>query len=371
MKKPSKGLKEVNGIWHIDIRDGKERIRESTKTDDLALAEQRLAQLKTEIFERRYIPKAQKKAEMTLQQGFDKALRTHWTTKKSPETPEYNYNRLVGIGAKDERVVHLDPQATLSEISKALVWDAIGSMREVGYPDSTINRSMSALRKILTLARDEWEVIESFPKVPHFKESRGRIRFLQDELGEEQVITDWFRAKGDIDMAEFIEVLLDTGCRVSEVLKLEPKDVQLFTRKLMLWNTKNGEWAAQDLPDRSLQIFTRRYKLAGSPFEGLTRHAAIHRFQTMKKHCGFENDDELCLHTMRHTTASRLVISGMDIRRVQHFMRHENIETTLRYAKLNDQAKKEGAQRIDELNARPKRDQNVSKTGLELVKATV
>jgi site-specific recombinase XerD len=40
------------------------------------------------------------------------------------------------------------------------------------------------------------------------------------------------------------------------------------------------------------------------------------------------------IHTLRHTTASRRVMRGIDIYRVMAFMRHANVKTTMRYAHL-------------------------------------
>lgn len=326
-------------VWYTDIRDASgKRIRESTRTTDKKLAEKRLAQLKTEIFEDRYTSKTQTREELTLQQGFDKALKQRWSKTKTYQTVQYNWDRLGN---------YLETSQKLSEVNRAGLWDVVEAMRIDEYSDASINRSMAVLGTILRLARDDWEVVGRVPKVPMLDEGTGRLRWLQE--GEEERIVSWFRDKGDVDMADLIEVLLDTGCRVSEVLKLVPSTVQLFSSSILLLDTKNGKDAVQPLTSRALQIFKRRYKLEGSPFQGLTRHAAIHRFQVMKKHCGFEKDEELCLHSMRHTTASRLVMAGMDLKRVQAFMRHKDIATTLRYAHLDPKANAETSKALEKV----------------------
>ena len=44
--------------------------------------------------------------------------------------------------------------------------------------------------------------------------------------------------------------------------------------------------------------------------------------------------EDVVLYTMRHTCASRPVQRGADLKRVQEWMGHTDIKTTLRYAKL-------------------------------------
>jgi integrase len=328
--------RDLNGIWHIDLSHpvtGK-RVRQSTKTRDRQKAELIHAKVLNELFESRWETKA-KVSDMTLAEGYDKLFKQHWAHIKSADTVGFNYQRLLRF---------LDADTKLRELTTDSMWDVIEEMR-TEYPDSTINRSLAVVSTLLITARDTWEILGRTPKIPKLKEGKGRLRWLQD--GEEETITGWFRDRGDADMSELIEALLDTGCRLSEMLKLDRKDVLLDQRNILLWNTKNGDWDAQPLTERALQILARRTKMYGSPFSGLTRHAAIHRFQTMKKHCGYQDDRELCLHTMRHTTASRLVMKGTDVRRVQQFMRHADINTTLRYAKLNTEEKRRTAEVLE------------------------
>ncbi|MEA2018859.1 MAG: tyrosine-type recombinase/integrase [Campylobacterota bacterium] len=52
-------------------------------------------------------------------------------------------------------------------------------------------------------------------------------------------------------------------------------------------------------------------------------------------------------HTLRHTFGSQLVINGVDIYTVQKLMNHKDLTMTMRYAKLNDDIKKEGVNKMD------------------------
>jgi integrase len=321
-------LVDRGGMWYVDLVHpvSGQRVRKSTKTKDKKQAELLHAKIQTDLFESQWSSKP-KGSTMTLEEGFEKCFRQVWIKQKSSETVQFNYKRL-------SRYVKHD--TLLKDISTPFVWETIEEMRE-DYPDSTINRSLSVLRTILTTARDDWETLDKAPKIPLLEEGSGRLRWLQD--GEEEIITGWCRKNDQEDLADLIEVLLDTGCRLSEILSLTPKDIVLKQRHILLWNTKNGDWDAQPLTDRALRILEDRTRMHGSPFKGYTRAAAIHRFQTMKKHCAYSDDKELCLHTMRHTTASRLVMAGVDLKRIQEFMRHRDINTTLRYAKLNTSEK--------------------------------
>ncbi|OAM52942.1 integrase [Methylovorus sp. MM2] len=326
------------GFWYIDLTHPvtSKRVRKSTKTTDKKQAEALHAKIQNDMFMSQWEGDKPKECELTLQEAYDKAVKQRWSRSGTPDTVQYNFNRLVRF---------LDRATLIRDVTSPLIWEVIGELRDDSYPDSTINRSLAVLSTILKMARDDWEVLGKIPKVPKLDEGSGRLRWLQE--GEEEVITDWFRAKGDNDMGDLIEVLLDTGCRVSEVLELRNNDVLLDDRMLVLRKTKKGSWDTQPLTNRALQIFARRTKMFDLPFGGLTRHAAIHRFHTMKKHCGFESDKELILHTMRHTTASRLVMKGTDLKRVQEFMRHADINTTLRYAKLSTKEKLKTAEVLE------------------------
>ena len=50
-----------------------------------------------------------------------------------------------------------------------------------GVANSTVNRALEIVRRILYLARDDWGWITRVPKIRMLKEPKRRIRFLTDQ----------------------------------------------------------------------------------------------------------------------------------------------------------------------------------------------
>ena len=66
-------------------------------------------------------------------------------------------------------------------------------------------------------------------------------------------------------------------------------------------------------------------------------------FSTALKKAGINN---FHFHDLRHTFASRLVMSGVDIRTVQELMGHKDIRMTMRYSHLSDAHLKDAVNKL-------------------------
>ena len=75
-------------------------------------------------------------------------------------------------------------------------------------------------------------------------------------------------------------------------------------------------------------------------------------------------------HVLRHSFASRLVISGVDLRTVQERMGHKNIEMTLRYAHLSPHHKRTAMETLETRFSAPS-PVNIHNTPLETGKRKV
>jgi site-specific recombinase XerD len=102
----------------------------------------------------------------------------------------------------------------------------------------------------------------------------------------------------------------------------------------MAWLTE-GRWIAERLlEDRGENdhemLFCNR---DGGP---LTQAAVDHMFAILKKSCKFSRPVNLYPHITRHTMASLLLDSGVELTEVQKILRHQSIASTEIYAKISD-----------------------------------
>jgi integrase len=134
--------------------------------------------------------------------------------------------------------------------------------------------------------------------------------------------------------------LLLTGCRLNEVLGLRWSDVDLKRNVIIVVQQKTrkqkvlpieGDLRAllQTLP-RSVgaaPVFTRP---DGRPFPAIEVQRA---FAVARKLSGIR--PELTPHSLRHTFASWLAISGQPLRTIQELLGHADIRMTIRYSHLS------------------------------------
>jgi integrase len=202
--------------------------------------------------------------------------------------------------------------------------------------DATLNRKMSAVRAFFRTAV-ELNVIERAPAFPRRrKELAHKIRFLSDK--EEARIVATLRSWDDDDLADMVVFALDTGARFSEIIKAPWDWFQQGNSSWIIWERKANNPLAMPLTQRSKAIITERHERLVThpgPFVSQTYASVRWRLERVLDHLEIE---DVTFHTFRHTTASRLVQRGVDIRRVKEWMGHKAIATTLRYAHLQANA---------------------------------
>src|SRR4029450_3266800 len=92
----------------------------------------------------------------------------------------------------------------------------IGTLRERGNSNATINRKMAALSKLLRKAHKMGD-IHSLPEFRRQKERAGRIRFPEPQ--EERFLLGAIEKRCP-DSHRLAVFLVDTGCRLGEALGL-------------------------------------------------------------------------------------------------------------------------------------------------------
>jgi integrase len=194
----------------------------------------------------------------------------------------------------------------------------------------TINRYLSAASSVLTFARERGH-IPSAPTIPWLSEAGRRFLWLSDE--QEAAIVAHMQAAGSPASVTVLKVLIATGMRWGELAGLEVGQVDIRNADawVRLWETKT------DSP-RSIPI---THELARE-LRALLSEGALPKYNTfrMRLKNALESagqSREFCIHSLRHTTATRLIQRGVSLPVVKKYLGHSNINTTMRYVQVADE----------------------------------
>jgi integrase len=215
-----------------------------------------------------------------------------------------------------------------STFSQETLDGLIGTLRERGNSNATINRKMAALSKLLRKASKMGD-IHSLPEFRRQKEKGGRIRFLEWE--EEERLFAEIRARSE-HYWQLCMFLVDTGARLGEAIGLHWNDIH--EGAVTFWLTKSGRSRTVPLTRRVRDILAPMERTRSGPFAGIKQYQFRQVWHEAKAAIGLSTDLELVPHSLRHTCASRLVRGGVDIRRVQMWLGHQTLQMTMRYSHL-------------------------------------
>jgi integrase len=275
----------------------------------------------------------------TLKDAHDLTWRLYWKTDKGHGCHKATINSVFRT---------IPSQVLLTDITPAMILEAIEEWEDEGNSGSTVNRKVSHISKMLTTAAEQgW--ISSVPKLPRRKPGKHRIRWMSE--AEELKVLNACTQLGLDDLRDYIVVAVDTGFRRSELLGLVANDFVNGMVQLHAGSTKSDKARAVPATTRVAEVLTRRSsnrKLFDIPF-----HILRARWLVLKSHLGMDDDPQFVVHMLRHTCASRLVQRGVNLAVVQQWMGHSNIATTLRYAHLAPDSLAIGREALEQVSTKP------------------
>jgi integrase len=330
-KKLPPGIAPRGNRWRIDTFFKGVRIRETCATPEMA--ETNLRKIQTLIDEDRYLEK-KRVSKDTLGQFADRY--SQWCQDIGQKAAKSKESHLESIKANfgSDTLLSSITRADIEKYQAELMNKE--SRRKLPFKPATVNRRMACLRHLFSKAV-EWKVIQNHPchGVKQFKENNRRLRYLTAE--ECSILLD---ASPTPDLKQMIELALHTGLRKSEVFRLKWEHVNLRQEYLEILDQKNGEYSTIPLDKRAVEILRsipRRFdspyvftgKIKGQPYWDLKR-----QFEEAVKAAKLE---DVTFHTLRHTAASHMVMSGVPLATVKEILRHKDFEMTLRYAHLSSE----------------------------------
>ena len=260
------------------------------------------------------------------------------------ESTAYEYRRLVELfitpGLGNRKV---------TEVERKDITQLHHSMRRTPYQ---ANRTLAVLSKMFSMA-EVWGLRPDGSNpclhVKRFKEEK-RERFLSaEEFRRLGTVLDEILETGSESRSAVVAIrlLMLTGCRLSEILKLRWEHVDLEAGELNLPDTKTGGRAVPLAPSavRLLAGLPRN----DNPWAIVGRKAGSHLTDLQHPWHRIREQAELPnvrIHDLRHSFASRALALGEGLPMIGKLLGHTQVQTTARYAHLARDTVKASAARI-------------------------
>ena len=316
-----------NNDWWIDYYDHGRRHREKVGPSK-SLAETVLQKRKVEIAEGKFLDKkdVQKiKFEDFADEYFE--LHSKVNNKSWESTDLTNLNALKKFFGG--RYLH--------EITPHLI-EKFKAQRIKEVSPARVNRLLSTLKSIYSKAIlwSKFTGINPVKQVKMFKENNTVLRFLEkEEIAK--LLTNCNK-----QLRPIVIIALNTGMRLGELLNLRWRDIDIKRGIIYIYDTKNGEKREVPINEqvKTALIRTRKHPQCEHVFStpnGTPRKDIRTSFFTALRKSGIKS---FRFHDLRHTFASHLVMSGVDLNTVRELLGHKSLKMTLRYAHLSPNHKK-------------------------------
>ncbi len=214
-------------------------------------------------------------------------------------------------------------------------------------------RSVVVFRQLLKFLKQsgyaisfDWRDIR-VPKVP-----QKPVEFLTPE--EMELIRNKLpNDLSGIRARALIEVLYDTGMRISEAISLNKEDIDWNKKEVKVLNAKTKEWGTVYFTERSFYwlkkyLETRKDDLPALFISGrgrLVRSSSGNYLRTHLRSLGIKK--KITHHIFRRSFVTSLIQGNVDIKSVQTLARHKSERTTLRcYTGIDVKRAKELHQKV-------------------------
>ena len=313
------------GNWYIDYYANGKRKREKIGTSK-ALAETVLKKRKVEIAENKFLD-IKREHKVKLEDFCEEFLNLHSKVNKRSWKADYFHLKRIANSFKGKYLYEI----TTRDIEKYKA----ERLKEVS--PATVNRSLAVLNVLFNKAV-AWGKLNANPakSIKLLREPKGRLRFLE----KEEIVKLLKFCRGHLK--PIVIVALNTGMRRGEILGLKWHDIDFKRNVITLLNTKNGEKKEVPINEQVKTALIRVGKHPDSPYvfcnkEGRPYGKVRKSFFTACKKADIIN---FRFHDLRHTFASQLVMSGVDLNTVRELMGHKDMRMTIRYSHLSPSHKK-------------------------------
>jgi integrase len=236
----------------------------------------------------------------------------------------------------------------MKDISPFILEKLKKQMSDAGRAPRMVTYALALVRQVFNYAKnnDLYNGDNPVTKVKKPSEDNRRSRFLSQE---ESIILLAELSKVSSTAHDIALISLRCGLRAGEIFRLTWNDVDFRNGTILIKDTKSGKnrnaimtQDVKDMLERRRGLSTTLGNTSGLVFiskagEKITEVSDA--FARAVKRLGFnegvtDRRQKVVFHTLRHTYASWLVMSGVDLYTVQRLMGHSTISMTERYSHL-------------------------------------
>ncbi|MFW0696686.1 tyrosine-type recombinase/integrase [Aliarcobacter butzleri] len=357
--------KNGNVAYYINYRNEEgtptlKKVGMKTKQSNYTImdAYDRLIEVKHKIATGEELPKVvQRKAKVLFEDIFEDYL--NWA-KANKKTWKHNdllvYNKHLSYLAKSDPRT-LKPK-DFEELKQRKLTEVDKKTGRVLAP-KTVQHILATARHIFNHAIKN-ELIKNLTnpigsgRVRMPKVENQKIGFFTKEKAQE--LLELLQQRENQRLYELTTLLLFTGARFSEVARLSWSDINFNTNLIYFASSKDGNARYIKMSNRVLEVVNTLYKnkinnlviptINGNKYEKMPKEWQIEVDKLIPGNDN-ANKDRLTTHSLRHTHASWLAQSGVDILHIKEQLGHKKIETTMRYSHLIDDRRHQATERLN------------------------
>ena len=222
----------------------------------------------------------------------------------------------------------------------------IANERNINRTDATISRRISSIKNFYAFLKKEGYYKDELPEVETFKKAKRLPNCLSIEETEDLLNAPNMESPSGIRDRAMLELMYACGLRVSELVSLEKKNINLNKGIIIIFG-KGAKERKVPIGDFAIEYVVKYLNEVRDLFHGrnskylfLNRRgepiSRIYFFKQVKKYAaevGIETP--ISPHTLRHCFATHLLEGGAQLRTVQEMLGHTNIATTQIYTHIS------------------------------------
>jgi len=245
---------------------------------------------------------------------------------------------------------HSDPPVT--EITEALVRRYSYSLSARNLRPRTIRGALHALRALFAYLAEQGAISGNPAKEIRLPKKDAATRLLVTDEDLVKLLEAVERQSSDFRCARdkaLLAVLIFCGLRRQELLDLTVSSINLADRSLLVQQGKGNKSRTIYLCEEALTALrewlamrqqvkcSHHYLFLGEGKRRLGDRTLHDLLEEIKAIAGLKGDPRIKPHSIRHAAATRLLRNGADIRSIQAWLGHSQLQTTAIYLHTDEQ----------------------------------